>query len=322
MPGEEENRPLVKGDDFEWAIKDIVNEHIPANLPPDVQVFLLRGANLYQKYADPTANQWKSEYRDFVEPFISFPDKQRDAFEKVSWFIVQCREEQGLEERRQNYQNLIDYFVAIPYHLPLTQDGKIKTNVFKKEVDNWTIVFEGEQSIIKDCKGLHYIRHLIKNQGKVFSASDLRIIVDKTMPTDENKRVLFDGEPNFEACNMSSSETIVDRDAIQSYKKRRVELKAEMTKCERDGTPISDKDRAELEGIEDELRRCLTKDGKLRRKDGKAGQDRQSVGACIREVYEKLTKAKKSLTSSHFKNSINLGYSCSYRPEKPIVWTC
>lgn len=318
MPGTEKNESLIKGSDFDWDVKGIVNKHISADLPTEVQFFLLRGMNLYQKYDEPTYDQWKMEYRDIIEPLISFPDKKRGAFEKVSSFIVQCRAELDDIKRKENYQELINYFEAIPYHLPLTQDDKIKGNIFKKEVDSWVIIFEGERAMPKDCKGLRYIHHLIKNQGKGISASDLRSVVDKPMPVEHLYENSLKTEQGLTISNMASLETVGDNVAIKACKKKIKELKAEIAKCERDGTPRLEKDRAELEAVEDYLGKYLSKNGRLRRAGSKSDTDRKVVSADITRTLTKIKKSKN--TYRHLKAFINLGYECVYKPDQPVDW--
>jgi len=320
MSGEKENKPIAKVSNFGWHVKEIVNEHISTNLPTEVQFFLLKGMSLYQRYDEPTYDQWKREYRDIVEPLISFPDKQRGAFEKVSWFIARCREEQGLDERKKIFRELVNFFETIPYHLPLTQDDKNKSNIFKKEVDSWVIIFEGERVMPKDCKGLHYIHHLIRNQGKVVSASDLRSIVNKAMTVNPANETLLKGEQLLAVSNMASTEKISDLKAIQDYQRRRKELKCEIAEYEEINSSVPEKCRAELEAIEDELGRCLAKNGTLRTIGSKIETDRKAVSYCIKEALKKIRKVDKSLTYNHLQRSINLGSEFSYLPEKQIDW--
>jgi len=53
----------------------------------------------------------------------------------------------------------------------------LKQNAFRLNMDVWEIVFEGQKTNLKDCKGIRYLLHLLANPGKEISAIELSQLV-------------------------------------------------------------------------------------------------------------------------------------------------
>ncbi len=51
-------------------------------------------------------------------------------------------------------------------------------NVFAREGEYWTVVFDGRVSRLRDAKGLHYLDHLLRHPGQELHALALVAAVD------------------------------------------------------------------------------------------------------------------------------------------------
>ncbi len=75
---------------------------------------------------------------------------------------------------RERIQAAVFRFIALDPHSSASTAAEAPgSNVFRKEGEYWTILFEGSVFRLRDTMGMHYISRLIANPGVQFSAKDL-----------------------------------------------------------------------------------------------------------------------------------------------------
>jgi hypothetical protein len=68
-----------------------------------------------------------------------------------------------------------------PPHRRLGKPSAAPVDVFRREGEYWTIVYQGVLCRLRDAKGLRYVAHLLLHPGERFPAAELAAAADCTM---------------------------------------------------------------------------------------------------------------------------------------------
>jgi tetratricopeptide (TPR) repeat protein len=190
--------------------------------------------------------------------------------------------------------------------------------VFRQEGDFWTISHRERTFRLKDMKGLHYIAYLLAHPGRQFHVHDLIGVVDGSMESPDPKyssalRVTND---------LGDAGAILDARAKAEYRKRAIELRAELGEAESANDIGSiERIREELEMVEDQLASALGLGGRGRKAADHSERSRSRVARAIRGSLSSIRENDATL-GYHLSTCIRTGYLCAYHPdpEGRFIW--
>ena len=175
---------------------------------------------------------------------------------------------------------------------------------------SWIINFLGDEFTVKDNLGARYIAHLLAHPATVFDASQLKNFM---LPSELDRE------------NTSASTIIVEESIEASTKENVIRLKRRELQLENERerevneTAIAEIDE-ELELIEAELKRVLTRSGYIRNEGGTLDNDRKSVSNAIRRGIYKETLNECPGCRRFFDSRIDLGSQCMFFPAASENW--
>lgn len=191
-------------------------------------------------------------------------------------------------------------------------EKKDETEIYTMEHTGsaWWINFLGEEFSVSDTLGARYAAHLLAHPAVVFEATKLRNFL---YPHQLEKQDTQDSALVTEA----SIEASTAENVLRLQNKRR-SLIADQA-CEVD-PPILAKISKEIEAIETELKRVLTRHGTIRREGGTVDKDRKSVSNAVHQRFYKAVQKQCPACFRYFKVRIDLGFECTFAPAKDEIW--
>ena len=172
-------------------------------------------------------------------------------------------------------------------------------NVFRREHDVWTLVFDAVEARMPDSKGLRDLHELLANPRTEISATDLA------------------SDRMFAA---PSAPPVLDARAKDEYRRRLDELDDAI---DRAALHYRDEDAKKLEdersALLDELRRATGLGGHSRRINDESERMRKAVTARIRDTLRRLDDRHPAL-AAHLRDSVRTGALCVYAPTEQVKW--
>jgi tetratricopeptide (TPR) repeat protein len=199
----------------------------------------------------------------------------------------------------------------------------VGTNVFRKEGDYWTLVYEGSLVRLRDSKGLQLLARLLAEPGREFHAIDLEAAEGpgaQPLPRRPGRR---SGSTELEVRpDLGDAGELLDARAKAEYKARLEDLRAELDEAERINDPArAAKIKEEIDFIARELARAVGLGGRDRKAASHAERARLNVTRAIKAALANINTHHPSL-GRHLRSTIRTGTYCSYSPDPrvPIDW--
>jgi hypothetical protein len=196
-------------------------------------------------------------------------------------------------------------------------------NIFRREGEYWTVVFEGSVVRLKDSKGLRYLARLLAHPGREFHAVDLETAQHRPAPpAAAGPGGRAGGGELAVRPDLGDAGALLDATAKAAYQARLGELRAELEEAQGDNDPVrAARARAELDFLVAELARAVGLDGRDRRAASHAERARLNVTRAIRAAMANLARADPAL-GRHLAATIRTGRYCAYTPDPraPITW--
>jgi class 3 adenylate cyclase/putative methionine-R-sulfoxide reductase with GAF domain len=187
-------------------------------------------------------------------------------------------------------------------------------DVFRKDGDYWTLVFEGRTARLKDARGLHYIAHLLRHPGREIHARDLAALAgDLAAAGALPLPGLCDGQL-VTRVDLGNAGPLLDAQAKAAYKHRLDALREEQEEAERfnDAGRVS-RAHEEREFITNQLAAAIGLGGRDRIAASGAERARLAVTKRIKAALAKISHANPAL-AHHLTAAITTGYFCCYAP--------
>jgi hypothetical protein len=194
-------------------------------------------------------------------------------------------------------------------------------NVFRREGDYWTLVFEGKVSRFKDKRGLQYIQYLLANPFKQVHSLDLAAGLGARSPDASARGSLDSGAgEGLRQGRLGDLGAALDAKARNDYKRRLAELREELEQAE----AFNDLGRATILRRElDELTTYLTAASRPGRGARLGGSYSERARVSVRNNIATAVRTIGSHNDAlgrHLSNAVRTGTFCSYTPERRINW--
>jgi hypothetical protein len=195
-------------------------------------------------------------------------------------------------------------------------------NVFRREGEYWTVVFEGSVVRVRDAKGLRHLARLLAHPGRELHATDLEAAQSRPAPAAVGPGGRAGGGELAVRPDLGDAGALLDATAKAAYRARLGELRAELEEAEGFHDPVrATRARHELEFLVTELARAVGLGGRDRRAASHAERARLNVTRAIRAAVANLARANPAL-GRHLAATIRTGRYCAYLPDPraPIAW--
>jgi tetratricopeptide (TPR) repeat protein len=180
-----------------------------------------------------------------------------------------------------------------------------ETNVFRREGDYWSVVFEGRTVRVRDLKGMRHLAQLLAHPGREFHVLDL-----VAAETGQQMALGDAGE-------------ILDERAKTAYRRRLAEIEEDIEQAH----ALEDAEReaqadAERDFLVRELARAIGLGGRDRRAASTSERARSGVTRAIRQGITRIGEHHPEL-GEHLNHAVRTGTYCAYAPDPGAraAWT-
>jgi tetratricopeptide (TPR) repeat protein len=194
--------------------------------------------------------------------------------------------------------------------------GVNQENVFRREGDYWSVVFEGRTVRLRDLKGLRYLARLLSDPGREFHVLDL-VAGESGGPGLATR----DAEPGLFPGGLDAGE-LLDPQAKSAYRRRLAEIDEDIEEA----LALGNSERAaqadaERDFLVRELARAVGLGGRDRRAGSMSERGRASVTRAIRQAMARIREHDAAL-GEHLDRAIRTGAYCAYLPDSrvPAAW--
>ena len=180
-----------------------------------------------------------------------------------------------------------------------------ETNVFRREGDYWSVVFDGRTVRVRDLKGIRYLAQLLANPGREVHVLDL--VAGET------------GQPMA----LGDAGVMLDERAKSAYRRRLAEIEddIEQARALEDAVREAQAD-AERDFLVRELARAVGLGGRDRRATSASERARSGVTRAVRKGIARIGEHHPQL-GEHLNQAVRTGTYCAYVPDPsaPAAWT-
>jgi tetratricopeptide (TPR) repeat protein len=182
------------------------------------------------------------------------------------------------------------------------------TNVFRREGDYWSVVFEARTVRIRDLKGMRYLAQLLGHPGREFHVLDL---------------VAAETGQQMALGALGDAGEILDERAKTAYRRRLTEIEEDVEQAR----ALGDAEReaqadAERDFLMRELARAVGLGGRNRRAASASERARSGVTRAVRQAIARIGEHHPQL-GEHLDHAVRTGTYCAYvpDPDAPMAWT-
>ena len=172
-----------------------------------------------------------------------------------------------------------------------------ETNVFRREGDYWSVVFEGRTVRVRDLKGMRYLAQLLAHPGREFHVLDL-------VAAETGQRTA-----------LGDAGEMLDERAKTAYRRRLAEIEDDIEQARALG---DDRREAQADAERDflvrELARAVGLGGRDRRAASASERARSGVTRAIRQGIARIGEHHPQL-GEHLDRAVRTGTYCAYVPD-------
>jgi len=191
----------------------------------------------------------------------------------------------------------------------LDQQAVGRVNVFRREGDYWTVIFDESTVRVRDVKGMHYLARLLADPGREYHVLDLVAAETGTVAQVDNRAGRLPRPALGDAGEM------LDPQAKDAYRRRLAEIDDDIEQAQATG----DSERAaqadtERDFLLRELSRAVGLSGRDRRAGSASERARAGVTRAVRQAIARITEHHPQL-GEHLSRTLRTGTYCSYMPD-------
>jgi len=180
-----------------------------------------------------------------------------------------------------------------------------ETNVFRREGDYWSVVFDGRTVRVRDLKGMRYLAQLLAHPGREVHVLDL-VAAETGQPT-----------------ALGDAGEMLDDRAKSAYRRRLTEIEddIEQARALEDTVREAQAD-SERDFLVRELARAIGLGGRDRLAVSTSERARSGVTRALRQAIARIAEHHPEL-GEHFDHAVRTGTFCAYVPDPgaPAAWT-
>ena len=190
-----------------------------------------------------------------------------------------------------------------------TDQSAGSSDVFRREGDYWTVVFDGQTVRVRDLKGMHYLARLLAEPGREHHVLDL--VAAETGPDTPSDRRTVD----LPVITSGDAGELLDAQAKGAYRRRLAEIDEDIDEARAAG----DVQRAaqadtERDFLVQELARAFGLGGRGRRAASSSERARAGVTRAIRQAMARLAEHHPGF-GEHLGRTVRTGTYCVYAPD-------
>jgi len=180
-----------------------------------------------------------------------------------------------------------------------------ETNVFRREGDYWSVLFDGRTVRVRDLKGMRYLAQLLAHPGREVHVLDL-VAAETGQPT-----------------ALGDAGEMLDDRAKSAYRRRLAEIEddIEQARALEDAVREAQAD-SERDFLVRELARAIGLGGRDRRAVSTSERARSGVTRALRQGIARIGEHHPEL-GEHLNHAVRTGTYCAYVPDPgaPAAWT-
>lgn len=193
----------------------------------------------------------------------------------------------------------------------------VVTGIFRRSGDVWLLRWEGEETQLRNQRGLEFIEMLLARPHKEIHSRTLMANDVPAETASEASRSLSSGEISVAT---GEGMEVVDMQALESYRARLTEARAELDEAQANNDiGRVESLQKEIEIISEMVRSSSGLDGRRR----KTGSDNERARVAVRKrIKAALDRIRRDLPAlhAHLAAGLQTGTVCSYEPEYPTRW--
>ena len=191
-------------------------------------------------------------------------------------------------------------------------------NVFRREGDYWTVIFDESTVRVRDLKGMHYLARLLADPGQEYHVLDLVAAETSSVAQADSSRA---GRVPRSA--LGDAGEMLDAQAKDAYRRRLAEIDDDIEQAQAigDGERAAQAD-AERDFLLRELSRAVGLSGRDRRAASASERARAGVTRAVRQAITRIAEHHPQV-GEHLSRTIRTGTYCAYMPDPraPAEWS-
>lgn len=207
--------------------------------------------------------------------------------------------------------------VDVEHHDALDEHSVESPNVFRREGDYWSVIFERHTVLVRDLKGMRYLARLMADPGREYHVLDL-----VAAEAGSGAQVDSSQAASLSRSALGDAGEILDARAKDAYRRRLAEIEDDIEQAR----AIGDAERAaqadaERDFLVQELARAFGLGGRVRRAASASERARAGVTRAIRKAIARIGEHHPQL-GEHLSRTIRTGTYCAYSPDPraPAGW--
>jgi hypothetical protein len=212
----------------------------------------------------------------------------------------------------------LDAADAVLHRIRADEQPARELNLFRREGDYWSLVFEGRTVRVRDLKGVRYLARLLAAPGREFHVLDL-----VAAETGVAAEVASAHGADLSRGRLGDAGEILDERAKNAYRRRLAEIDDDIDQARALGdTERAAQADAERDFLIRELSRALGLGGRDRRAASASERARVAVTRAVRQAIARIDEHHPQL-GQHLNRAIRTGTYCVYLPDPqaPTGWT-
>jgi hypothetical protein len=216
-------------------------------------------------------------------------------------------------------RTILDRIEAPPIEGDDAADDKAAAdlNIFRREGDYWSVVFEGHTVRVRDLKGMHYLARLLAHPGRELHALELVAAEAGSVQKLESRQAA-----SLSHTGLGDAGEMLDARAKDAYGRRLAEIEDDLEQAHALGdTERAAQADAERDFLVRELSRAVGLGGRDRRASSASERARVGVTRAVRQAIGRVGEHHPQL-GEHLNRAIRTGTYCAYLPDPraPAGW--
>ena len=208
--------------------------------------------------------------------------------------------------------------VDVAHHDALDEQPAGELNVFRREGDYWSVIFEGHTVHVRDLKGMRYLARLLADPGREFHVLDL-VAAETGGVARADSHQATAGLPRSA---LGDAGEMLDARAKDAYRRRLAEIEDDIEQARATGDAERDAQAdAERDFLVRELSRAVGLGGRDRRAASASERARAGATRAVRQAIARIGEHDPQL-GEHLSRTIRTGTYCAYVPDPraPAGW--